>query len=82
MEEELIETEVGKNYTDHVVHMSACREATAEALQQLDSRYQKIIVLRLFQGKSYEEIADLMKLTTENVRVIQSRALKAMEEYL
>ena len=82
LEEQVTEPEVDIDYADQVVHMMTCRELTAKALQQLDPRSQKIIILRFFQGKSHEEIADMMGLTTGNVRVIQSRALKVMEEFL
>ena len=82
LEEQVTEPDSGIDYAEQVVHTMACRELTAKALQQLEARSQKIIVLRFFQGKSHDEIADLMGLTTGNVRVIQSRALKAMEEYL
>lgn len=82
LEEQVTEPEADIDYAEQVVHMLTCRELTAEALQQLDPRSQKIIVLRFFQGKSHEEIADLMGLSTGNVRVIQSRALKTMEEFL
>lgn len=82
LEEQVVEPDSGIDYAEQVVHTMACRELTAKALQQLDERAQKIIVLRFFQGKSHDEIAELMKLNTGNVRVIQSRALKAMEEYL
>ena len=82
LEEQVTEPEVDIDYADQVVHMMTCRELTAKALQQLDPRSQKIIILRFFQGKSHDEIADMMGLTTGNVRVIQSRALKVMEEFL
>ena len=82
LEEQVTEPEADIDYAKQVIHMMTCRELTAEALQQLDPRSQKIIVLRFFQGKSHEEIADLMGLSTGNVRVIQSRALKVMEEFL
>lgn len=82
LEEQVVEPEADIDYAKQVVHIMACRELTAKALQQLDPRSQKIIVLRFFQGKSHEEIADLMGLSTGNVRVIQSRALRVMEEYL
>ena len=59
-----------------------CREVAAEAIKKLDERSQKIIMLRFFEEKSHDEIAKIMNLTTGNVRVIQSRALKQMEEYL
>lgn len=82
LEEHVVEPEVDIDYAKQVVHTLTCRELTAKALQQLDPRSQKIIVLRFFQGKSHEDIAYMMGLTTGNVRVIQSRALKVMEEYL
>ena len=82
LEDQVTEPEVDINYEEQVVHMMTCRDLTAQALQQLDPRSQKIIVLRFFQGKSHEEIAEWMGLSTGNVRVIQSRALKVMEEFL
>lgn len=82
LDEQVVEPEVDVDYAEQVVHMMACRELTAKALRQLEPRSQKIIVLRFFQGKSHEEIAGLMGLATGNVRVIQSRALKVMEEFL
>ena len=82
LDEQITEPEADIDYAKQVVHTLTCRELTAKALQQLDPRSQKIIVLRFFQGKSHDEIAELMGLSTGNVRVIQSRALKVMEEYL
>lgn len=82
LDEQMVEPEVEIDYAKQVVDTITCRELTAKALQQLDPRSQKIIVLRFFQGKSHEEIADMMGLSTGNVRVIQSRALKVMEEFL
>ena len=74
-----------KDPTDHmaqVVHLMHCREVTAEVIRQLDERSQRIILLRFFEEKSHEEIAQILNLSTGNVRVIQSRALRQMEEYL
>ena len=82
LEEQVTEPEADIDYAEQVVHMMTCRELTAQALQRLDPRSQKIIVLRFFQRKSHEEIADMMGLSTGNVRVIQSRALKIMEEFM
>lgn len=79
-----IETEQ-KDPTDHMaqaVHLMHCREVTAEVIKKLDERSQQIIFLRFFEEKSHEEIANILNLSTGNVRVIQSRALKHMEAYL
>ena len=52
-----------------------CREVAAEVIRTLDERSQQIILLRFFEEKSHEEIAEILNLNTGNVRVIQSRAL-------
>ena len=71
-----------KDYVAQAMHLMHCREVAAEAIRKLDERSQKIIMLRFFEEKTHDEIAEIMNLTTGNVRVIQSRALKQMEEYL
>lgn len=70
------------DYMAEAVHIMRCREIAAEVIQSLDERARQIIVLRFFEEKSHEEIGNMMGLTTGNVRVIQGRALKKMEEYL
>ena len=70
------------DYMAKAVHLMHCREVAAEVIKTLDERSRQIILLRFFEEKSHEEIADLLDLTTGNVRVIQSRALKQMEAYL
>ena len=77
-----VEQKDEKDYVAQAVHLMHCREVAAEAIKKLDERSQKIIMLRFFEEKSHDEIAQIMNLTTGNVRVIQSRALKQMEEYL
>ena len=77
-----VEQKDDKDYVAQAVHLMHCREVAAEAIRQLDERSQKIILLRFFEEKSHDEIARIMDLTTGNVRVIQSRALKQMEEYI
>ena len=70
------------DYMAKAVHLMHCREVAAEVIKTLDERSRQIILLRFFEEKSHEEIADMLNLTTGNVRVIQSRALKQMELYL
>lgn len=77
-----IEQKDTKDYMEQAVHVMHCREVAAKAIKRLDERSQKIILLRFFEEKSHDEIAEIMNLTTGNVRVIQSRALKQMEEYI
>ena len=77
-----VEQKDTKDYMEQAVHVMHCREVAAKAIKKLDERSQKIILLRFFEEKSHDEIAEIMNLTTGNVRVIQSRALKQMEEYI
>lgn len=77
-----VEQKDPNDYMAQAVHLMHCREVAVEVIKTLDTRSQQIILLRFFEEKSHEEIADMMNLTTGNVRVIQSRALKQMESYL
>lgn len=70
------------DYMAQAVHVMRCREIAAEVIKTLDDRSRQIIVLRFFEEKSHEEIGNILGLSTGNVRVIQGRALKKMEEYL
>ena len=77
-----VEQKDPKDYIGQSMHLMHCREIAAEALKTLDDRARKIILLRFFEEMSHDQIAEIMNLSTGNVRVIQSRALKQMEEYL
>lgn len=70
------------DYMAQAVHIMRCREIAAEVIGKLDERSRQIIILRFFEEKSHEEIGEILGLSTGNVRVIQGRALKKMEEYL
>ena len=70
------------DYMTQAVNTMRCREIAAEVIKTLDERARKIIILRFFEEKSHEEIGEILGLSTGNVRVIQGRALKKMEEYL
>lgn len=67
---------------ERALHLMDCRDLTAEALEQLDERSRTVVMLRFFKEMNHEEIGLVMGLAPGNVRVIQSRALRRMEEYL
>lgn len=52
----------------------------AEALSKLPADYQKVILLRIFDGLSAEEVANQMDRTAGAVRMLQLRALTALRE--
>lgn len=53
-----------------------------EALKHLDEKYHDIIVLRYFEGKEYEEIADILLLPIGSVATRLFRAKAKLKELL
>src|SRR5262245_28740582 len=61
--------------------VAASRETAvklADMLAQLPENYQRVLVLRLFEGLSAEEVAERMDTTAGAVRMLQMRALEAL----
>jgi RNA polymerase sigma-70 factor (ECF subfamily) len=52
------------------------------ALQQLDERSRQVILLKDYEGYSYEEIVHLAQLSLPQVKIILHRARKTLKEYL
>lgn len=53
-----------------------------KAIDQLDDRLKEIMVLQYYRGYSQKQIAEIMKLSPENVRVLAHRAKKRIKEYM
>ncbi len=51
-------------------------------LNTLDEKYREILLLRFFEEKSYEEIADILKIPTGTVAVRINRAKKQLQQSL
>lgn len=49
-------------------------------LEKLKEDYRDVVTLRLVDGLAFEDIADILKKTSGNVRVIYHRAIKALKE--
>jgi RNA polymerase sigma-70 factor (ECF subfamily) len=61
--------------------VAAGREAAvrlADTLARLPENYQRVLLLRLFEGLSAEEVAERMGSTAGAVRMLQMRALEAL----
>jgi RNA polymerase sigma-70 factor (ECF subfamily) len=54
----------------------------AEALQQLKPEYREVVVLRFFDGKTYEEISDILEIPQGTVATKLSRGKAALESLL
>ena len=54
----------------------------AKGVRKLPANYQEVIILRFINQMSHAEVAEIMNITENNVRVIQYRALKQMRTML
>jgi RNA polymerase sigma factor (sigma-70 family) len=62
--------------------MDYVRSKLFDALVQLTERQRYIVVMRYFKGKTVEQIANTLKISPNNVRVQQSKALKRMKHIM
>ncbi len=58
------------------------RNSLNKALEKLPTNYKSVLTARFIESKSISETAMVLKLSEENVRVIQHRAIKKMAEIL
>jgi len=54
----------------------------AQALRRLKDREQQIVILKVYEGKSYQEISEITGLTTGNVGFILHHAMRRLAECL
>ncbi len=67
---------------NRAVYLDQLRDYMAKIIALLPEKQQKVLVMRYFQRKEYSEIADVLETTPGNVRVILSRALDRMKQYI
>ena len=63
-------------------YLDELRDILADALELLPERSRQIIVMKYFDERSSEDIADILGLTPVNVRVITSRAIKQLNSII
>jgi len=54
----------------------------AEGLRRLPANYRQVIILRFINLMSHAEVAEIMQITENHVRVLQHRALLEMREII
>ena len=57
-------------------------EVLANALETLDERERGIIILRFYSGKTLKEIAEKMDISYAYVKLLQSRALAKLRDFM
>ncbi len=65
---------------EKAVWLEQLSECLAAALKTLDDRQRKIVILRFFEEKKPAEIADILGMDSNNVRVILHRALRLLQK--
>ena len=73
---------VEESEMERAAWLEELRHLLAEKLENLNEKQQKVIVMRFFQEKSFDDIATVIGTTPGNVRVILSRALDKLEKDL
>ena len=58
------------------------RERIERALSTLDKKYQNVLVLKFWEEKSYEEIADILRVPMGTVATLMSRGKKKLKDAL
>ncbi len=69
---------------DHITRFSneEQKAAMVQLLNKLDDKYKEILLLRFFEEKSYEEIADILRIPPGTVAVRINRAKKQLQKKL
>jgi RNA polymerase sigma-70 factor (ECF subfamily) len=67
---------------DHVIHVKLERERVRSALLRLPDEQRRVIVLRLLEQWSHEQVASTIGKSVEATRALQSRALAALRRML
>lgn len=70
------------DYIMQAILLEDYRNMLADAISVLPEKYQLVVILKYFGEKKSEEISDIMNISAVNVRVIISRALKKINDYL
>jgi RNA polymerase sigma-70 factor (ECF subfamily) len=80
-----VKLEVIPNYDieEETINYAALKSSTVlEKINGLKDNYRLVLTLNLIEGFDYEEIAEILKYTNENVRTTISRAKKKLKQVL
>ncbi len=72
----------GNESADGFTLTEEIKKEITEILEEMDSNYKDVLVLRFFEDKSYEEISDIMQIPVSAVGVKINRAKKIVKKKL
>lgn len=61
---------------------SLLKEKISKVLNNLDSKYREVLILKYLEDRSYEEISDIIKKPISTIGTLLSRGKKALEKEL
>ena len=74
--------EVQEQYYSHTTEIAGLKEVLREALNRLPEIQRTVIMLRDYEGYSYEEIGEITSLNESQVKVYIYRARLALKTYI
>lgn len=81
-DEDIFSTIAGDINIEKEAIQKETRKEIEKVIQDLDPKYQEIIMLRFFEEKSYDEISDILEIPAGTVAIRLSRAKKILEDSL
>ena len=77
------ESEIALDSTDNQDrYLSDTTERVSEALSKLNDRDRNLVILKVYENRSYKEISDITGLSVSNVGFILHRAMRKLAEHL
>ncbi|MEA2006677.1 MAG: RNA polymerase sigma factor [Patescibacteria group bacterium] len=71
-----------KHDTEQAVYQKITNEQLLEVLEEIDEKYRTVLILNYLEGKSYQEIADILNKPIGTVGTLLNRAKKLLKENL
>lgn len=71
-----------ENQMENAIYIDELRKQLNIALNNLTERQRSIIIMKFFEDKTTEEIADFYKTSSNNIRVQLCKALKNLRKYM
>lgn len=68
--------------TEQGVYQKITNEQVKKAIEEIDEKYRTVLVLNYLEGKSYQEIADILKKPIGTVGTLLNRAKKVLKKQL
>lgn len=80
--DEVLEVEDQSDSVEDIVEANLTKEKVLEALKKLPDTYKEIITMKFIEELENDEISQILDKPVDQIRVLQSRALKSLRKVL